>query len=166
MPKVKSGLKNLARRTRFRWRHQSRQLGSHSPARRYGFWLLLNATMGLGWEAWIPTTLGFSYYNSRGWGKRKFTTLSIWNTKLILLLFIDCYIIFQTNNGKSNFAPPCIHILTCRFHPLLKVPFYVSFLDSLSLILKKLAQVPFLWDVFPTTQDNQSLPSLSGHSIW
>ena len=140
MPKVKSGLKNLARRTRFSWWHQSRQLESHSPARRHGFCLFLNATMGPGWEAWIPETLGFSYYNNREWGKRRFTTLNIRNTEFILLLFINYCIIFHINSGKPTFAPPCIQTLTCHFTPYLrclsKSPFLIHYHSSLKAWLK------------------------------
>ena len=48
-------------------------------------------------------------YLNTGWGKSRFTVVSTQNMQFILvLLFINYFIIFHTNNYKPTFASPCI----------------------------------------------------------
>ena len=50
------------------------------------------------------------------WDKSRLIVMSIPNGVFLVLLFMNSYIIFHTNNYKSTFAPPCI------FKPLLVLP--------------------------------------------
>ena len=58
-----------------------------------------------------------------GWGKSRFTVVSMWHTEFFLvLLFINYCIIFHRNNCKPTFAPPCILILLYFHRPVLCHP--------------------------------------------
>ena len=57
-------------------------------------------------EVPLITDYKFGY---TGWGKSELTVVSMWNTGFILvLLFINYYIVFHTNNCKPSFVPPYI----------------------------------------------------------
>ena len=70
------------------------------------------------------------YFIIQGEGISSFT----WNTEFILiLLFINNYIILYINNGTFTFAPPCI----CNFQ--------IFFSLSVSTLLTQLSQSKYWW---------------------